>query len=146
MIGKTINGNTIRLDTTVHMKLWTPALNQDGVRFSIIYGFDNSRAIDIYKDYLINVITPMIPVGGTLMIHGYTDIIGEESYNQKLSLARANDVLGIIKNALKAANRNDVKYIIYGFGEDLTYSPFENNFPEERFYNRTVLIDIITSK
>lgn len=31
-----------------------------------------------------------------------------------------------------------------GFGEEEQISPFENKYTEERFYNRTVVIDIIT--
>lgn len=77
------------------------------------------------------------------MIHGYTDIIGDEDYNKKLSLARANDVHQILLSALSKAGRNDVQFEVYGFGEDQTLSPFYNRFPEERFYNRTVIIDII---
>lgn len=38
---------------------------------------------------------------------------------------------------------NDVKFEVYGFGGDQKVNPFENKFPEERFYNRTVIIDII---
>ncbi len=33
-----------------------------------------------------------------------------------------------------------------GYGEDIANAPFENNLPEERFYNRTVIIDIIPAK
>ena len=35
-----------------------------------------------------------------------------------------------------------MKFEITGFGEDSNYAPFKNEFPEERFYNRTVIIDI----
>jgi len=62
-----------------------------------------------------------------------------------LSLARANDVLGILQNSLKKAGRNDVRFEVYGFGEDQKLSPFDNRFPEERFYNRTVIIDVINN-
>jgi outer membrane protein OmpA-like peptidoglycan-associated protein len=48
---------------------------------------------------LTDVITPKIPVGATVIVHGHTDAIGEETHNQ-LSLARANDVKNIIENAL----------------------------------------------
>jgi hypothetical protein len=42
--------------------------------------------------------------------------------------------------------KKGIKFETYGFGEDAGTSPFENNFPEERFYNRTVIIDIIPGK
>ena len=75
-----------------------------------------------------------------------SDIIGDEAHNQELSLARANEVKGILESALAKAGRTDVKFEAYGFGEDLTLEPFENKFPEERFYNHTVIIDIIPPK
>jgi len=58
-------------------------------------------------------------------------------------LKRANDVKAIIEKSLAKAGRTDVTFVVHSFGEDEKLSPFENNFPEERFYNRTVLIDII---
>jgi len=35
---------------------------------------------------------------------------------------------------------------VHGFGEDENLSQFNNKYPEERFYNRTVIIDIIPKK
>jgi len=58
-------------------------------------------------------------------------------------LARANNIKGTLEKSLSKAGRSDVKFEIYGFGEDEKLAPFENKFPEERFYNRTVIIDII---
>jgi hypothetical protein len=49
-------------------------------------------------------------------------------------------------NGLSKAGRSDVKFEVYGFGEDQNLSPFANKYPEERFYNRTVIIDIIPQK
>jgi hypothetical protein len=39
--------------------------------------------------------------------------------------------------------KRDVKFEVYGFGAEVANAPFENKYPEERFYNRTVIIDII---
>ncbi|HAZ02929.1 MAG: hypothetical protein A2W90_09490 [Bacteroidetes bacterium GWF2_42_66] len=146
MEGQTKNGNTIRKDTTIHVALWTQLINEEGMRFSVIFEFNDSKSISIYEKYLTDIVTPKIPKEGTLIIHGYTDIIGEENNNQKLSLARATDVSNILKRALSKAGRNDVTIEVYGFGEDQSRSPFENNLPEERFYNRTVIIDIVPKK
>jgi len=146
MIGQTKSGMTVERDTTVHMKLWTPPQDEEGTRFSIIYEFDDTEAINIYKKYLTEVVTPKIPTGGLVQIHGYTDIIGDEAYNQTLSLARANDVKKILEDSLSKLGRSDVKFEVSGFGEDEKLSQFENKFPEERFYNRTVIIDIIPKK
>ncbi len=61
-------------------------------------------------------------------------------------MARANDVMNIIKNGMTRAGRNDVKFEVYGFGEDTKLSQFENNYAEQRFYNRSVVIDILPKK
>jgi hypothetical protein len=36
-----------------------------------------------------------------------------------------------------------VKFEVNGFGENEGMMPFDNQYPEQRFYNRTVIIDII---
>jgi outer membrane protein OmpA-like peptidoglycan-associated protein len=89
------------------------------------------------------MVAPLITTGSTVIIHGHTDIIGTEDYNQKLSDSRAKQTQAVIERALKAAGKTDVQFETLGFGEDDSHSPFENNLPEERFYNRTVVIDII---
>jgi outer membrane protein OmpA-like peptidoglycan-associated protein len=146
MVGHTKSGKTVRKETSVHMVLWKPSETEEGMRFSVLFEFNQSEAITIYEKYLTDIVTPKIPKGGTVIIHGHTDIIGDEVTNMTLSLARANDVRGIIESALSKAGRSDVKFEVYGFGEDENLSPFENNYPEERFYNRTVIIDIIPAK
>jgi len=143
MIGQTNSGETERKTTNKRLTLWKPSENEQGMRYSVIYEFDESKAINIYEKYLTEVVTPKIPMNATVLIHGYTDIIGEEAYNQTLSLARANDVRSILAKSLAQAGRKDVMLEVYGFGEDESLSPFDNRYPEERFYNRTVLIDII---
>ncbi len=144
MVGQTKSGIIVKRDTTVSMNLWTAPEYEEGMRFSIIYEFDDTKAINIYEKYLTEIVTPKIPIGGSVRIHGYTDIIGDAAYNKKLSLARANDVKKIIENSLTKLGRNDVKFDVVGFGEE--QSQFENELPEERFYNRTVIIDILPKK
>ena len=145
MVGKTKSGKTVRQETPVHMVLWTPPENEEAMRYSIIFEINDSDAINIYEKYLTDVVTPKIPKDGTVIIHGHTDIIGNDVHNQELSLARANEVSGIMKSALSKTGRTDVKFEVLGFGEDETLAPFENKYPEERFYNRSVIIDIIPS-
>jgi len=143
LIADTKSGRIEEKESTMHVALWTPPTNEEGMRFSIIYEFNESKALPVYEKYLTEVVTPKIPQGGKVIIHGHTDVIGEEVYNKDLSLARANDVKGILENSLSKAGRNDVKIEVFGFGEDEKLAPFDNKFPEERFYNRTVIIDII---
>ncbi len=143
MIGETPSGNTVKKVTSTHMVLWKPAENEEGMRYSIIYEFDESNAIPMYEKYLTEVVVPKIPHGGTVILHGHTDIIGDTEYNQTLSMDRANDVRGILEKGLANIGRKDVQFEVFGFGEDEALSLFDNKYPEERFYNRTVIIDII---
>ena len=143
MIGQTKSGKIVEKETPVHMVLWAPTKTEEVLRYSIIYEFNTSKAIMMYEKYLTEIVTPKIPIGATVVIKGHTDIIGEEVYNQSLSLDRANDVKNIIQNSLTKSGRNDVKFDVSGNGENENTSPFENKTPEERFYNRTVIIDII---
>jgi outer membrane protein OmpA-like peptidoglycan-associated protein len=143
MTGKTKAGKTVTKEAAVDIALWTPPTNEEGMRFSVIYEFNESKAISIYEKYLNDIVIPKIPQNGMVIIHGHTDIIGEDSYNQKLSMARANNVKSILESGLQRAGRSDVKFQTSGSGEDESLSPFANKYPEERFYNRTVIIDII---
>ncbi len=142
MVGKTESGKTIEKKTSAHVVLWTPPATEEMMRFSIIYEFNNAKAIQMYDKYLTEIVTPKIPMNGTVIIHGHTDIIGGEDNNLKLSLARANDTKRIIADALAKANRTDVKFEVNGFGEVQGSAPFGNNTPEERAYNRSVIIDV----
>lgn len=144
MTGTTEDGKVYKKEATTHVVLWEPAKTEEAMRFSVIYEFNESNAIKIYEKYLTEIVTPKIPADGRVIIHGHTDVIGDETYNQTLSLARANDVKGIIEKSLAKAGRSDVKFEVYGEGEKST--PFANKFPEERFYNRTVIIDILPAR
>jgi len=146
MIGKTKDNKIVKKEAPVHMVLWTPIQNEEGMRYSVIYEFNESKVIALYEKYLTDIIAPKIPRGGTVILHGHTDNIGDRTYNQKLSLARANDVCTILKTALAKLDRNDVKFDVKGFGEEQTASTLDNKLPEERFYNRTVIIDIIPGR
>ena len=145
MIAETKNGQLIKKESSVHMIRQDESI-QKGVRYSIMFNFDKSKTIASYNKFLTNTVSPLIADGSTVIIHGHTDIIGEEAYNQKLSEERATQTQKVIEQALASAGKNNVKFETYGFGEDASHSPFENSLPEERFYNRTVIIDIITVK
>jgi len=146
MIGNKKDGTTLQRDTSLQMTLWKPDVNEQGYRYSVIYEFDESSAIAIYEKYLTELVSKKIPQNGRVYIHGYTDDIGDAANNKRLSLDRANDVRSILEAELKRTGRTDVTFEVFGFGEDTSHSPFENTYPEERFYNRTVLIDIFPKK
>jgi len=143
MVGTTKTGEIVTEESIIHVVLWTPSELEEGMRFSILYEFDDSKAIAMYKKYLTEIVAPKIPENGKVIIHGYTDIIGETINNQKLSLARANDVRKILEKAMANDKRSDVTFEVIGSGEDEASAPFGNKLPEERTYNRTVVIDLI---
>ncbi len=145
MVGETKNGHSVNKESFVSlMKMDNP--EQEGLRYSILFSFDKSKTIDAYENFLTGIVTPLISENGTVIIHGHTDIIGDEKYNLSLSQNRATGAQKIIEAALSNAGKKGVKFQTYGFGEDEGMAPFENNLPEERFYNRTVIIDIISAK
>jgi len=74
-------------------------------------------------------------------IDGYTDNIGTEAYNLKLSLKRAESVKDILVNIYKI---NPKRIIIKGFGESYPLVP--NTTSTNRALNRRVEIINITNK
>ncbi len=145
MTGETKSGRTISKESSVSLiKREDP--KQEGLRYSILFDFDRSKTIDSYEKFLEDVVTPLISNNETVIIHGHTDIIGEQAYNESLSRDRAKGAQQIIERALLRTGKTGVKFETYGFGEDPGMAPFKNTLPEERFYNRTVIIDIISAK
>ena len=142
MIAKTKEVATIRKEADANLKLWIVPKAEEVMRFSVIYEFNKSQVLGIYQKYLEEVVVPKIPNGATVVIHGHTDIIGSEAHNLKLSVARATNIKTILGASLKKVGKNDVGFKLEGFGENETAAPFANKYPEERFYNRTVIIDI----
>lgn len=145
LLETTKKGALLQKESTVHLVKQADKI-PTGLRYSIVFGFDKSQTIGSYNKFLTETVTPLIADGSTVIIHGHTDVIGEVDYNQKLSDDRARQTQDIIARALAASGKTGVKFETLGFGEDDSRSPFENGMPEERFYNRTVIIDIIPEK
>lgn len=145
MIGETKSGLSVTKTSNMNIVRQDDSLEK-GYRYSILFDFDQSKTIQSYSSFLKNVVSPQIPDGASVIIHGHTDIIGEPEYNHTLSHGRAAEVQKILESALTGAGKNTVRFEAEGFGENESRSPFENRLPEERFYNRTVIIDIIPKK
>jgi outer membrane protein OmpA-like peptidoglycan-associated protein len=145
MLGETKSGRLVRKESSVSLvKMDDP--KQEGLRYSILFDFDKSKTIASYEKFLTEVVTPLIPESGTVIIHGHTDMIGDEKYNHSLSVERATSTQKIIESALSKAGKKGVNFQTIGFGEDADNAPYQNKLPEERFYNRTVIIDIVPSR
>jgi outer membrane protein OmpA-like peptidoglycan-associated protein len=113
-----------------------------GSRFSILFEFDESKTVAMYEAFLRRQVAPLIPDGAMIYVHGHTDIIGEEGYNQDLSQRRAERTEEILGDELRNLGRKTVVFDMFGFGELTVASEFSNRTPEGRHYNRTVVIDI----
>jgi outer membrane protein OmpA-like peptidoglycan-associated protein len=142
MTGETKNGLSVTKESTVRLERQTETLEK-AYRFSILFDFDKTRTIASYEKFIVEMVVPLISDGSRVIIHGHTDIIGSDEYNQTLSESRAMQTQKIIERAVNASGKRNVRYETIGYGEDINQSPFDNNTPEERSYNRTVIIDIV---
>ena len=145
MTGQTKTGTTITKESTVRLVRQDEA-PEKGLRYSILYDFDKSNSTAAYDSFLSKTVAGVITDGATVIIHGHTDAIGQDEYNLKLSQERAKDVQTILERALLKNGKSNVKFETLGFGEDASHQPFDNDLPEQRFYNRTVIIDIVPVK
>lgn len=102
-------------------------------KFSLIlFGF-NDASISEVGNLVTDFIKTRIEEGSDIDIEGYTDIIGNNEYNKKLAQSRAEAV---------AKNLNvDVKF---AKGKGMSSELYDNNIPEGRYYNRTVIITVET--
>ncbi|MBP6673093.1 MAG: outer membrane beta-barrel protein [Bacteroidetes bacterium] len=142
MNGITKSGKTVRKETSIHLIRRTAPV-KEAVRYSILFDFDKSVTVESYSKFISEVIVPQVPDSGIIVIHGYTDVIGEDEYNDNLSRERAQGVQEIMERAISKLGKKGITFETFGFGENLQYSPFDNYFPEQRFYNRSVIIDIV---
>ena len=145
MRGESKNGSAVTKEGSVDLKRGEESIEK-AYRYSILFDFDKTQTTASYSKFLTDVVSPLIAEGSTVSIHGHTDVIGGDAYNLKLSNQRASETQTIIESALNKAGISNVKFETSGFGEDLSRLPFDNNLPEERFYNRTVIIDIMPLK
>lgn len=142
MLAQTKNGASVRKETTVHL-IRRDEPKKEAIRYSILFDFDKSKTAASYEKFLTEIVVPQIPDSGIVVIQGFTDIIGEEEYNENLSRERAEGTQTIIENALPKNKKRSVTFETIGFGEESQYAPFDNYYPEQRFYNRSVIIDIV---
>lgn len=112
-------------------------------RYSVLFEYDDPESASKYDKFLRETVAPNVPDGSTVYIHGHTDVAGLEDYNYQLSVKRAEDAERILTDALKKLGRTNVTFEAYGFGETQYRAPFSNDKPETRYYNRTVMIEII---
>ena len=80
----------------------------------IRFAFDKSHFSDEYQPYLDDIVNALQKYPGiAIQVNGYTDAIGSESYNLKLSMVRANHVADYLKTKAILTERISVN----AFGE-----------------------------
>jgi len=146
MLGQSKTGRSVRKEGSVHLVRQEEPKTVEALRFSILFEFNTSKTVATYSTFLTEMVAPLIPDGGKVIIHGHTDIIGDDEYNMTLSNERAAEARDILHQAISKSGKTGVTIESYGFGEDLRLAPFDNNLPGERCYNRTVIIDIVPTK
>ncbi len=108
--------------------------NDKQIDFYKLLLFDfNSSSFGDYNNSIAKIIKVNIKPTSTITITGYTDRIGDETINKKLSLDRATEAKKVL---------NVPKAITTGLGEETLL--FDNNTPEGRMYSRTVEIIVET--
>jgi len=146
MSGLTSDGVEVKRETTLNLDRSAELTEEESLRYSILFDFDKSNTVATYEKFLTDVVAPRIDDNSKVVIHGHTDIIGSEEYNMTLSEQRASETERILSKAVKSSGKNSVKFETDAFGMDTGRAPFDNKLPEERFYNRTVVIDIEKAK
>ncbi|MDQ3003036.1 MAG: flagellar motor protein MotB, partial [Fibrobacterota bacterium] len=142
MIGQKQDGKAVRREATVHLVRRLEPVHE-ALRFSILFDYGQSKSKGTYEKFINQMVVPLVSDSSVIVIHGYTDIIGDEAYNQKLSEERVKDTRTILEQGIPDSKARGITFETFGFGENPKNAPFDNNFPEERFYNRSVFIDIV---
>ncbi len=110
--------------------------NMQVERFNVIFfDFDKPR-VSSFNQYLVDFIQQKMRTNSNVTIFGYTDRLGPEGHNLDLSQQRADAISESIRKRIVPESMTSK-----GVGETLIY---DNNLPECRFYNRTVIIEIKT--
>jgi outer membrane protein OmpA-like peptidoglycan-associated protein len=113
------------------------------LRYGILFDIDQARAVSSYDRFLATEVAPRITDTSTVFIRGRTDVITDEAYNLKLSRGRAEGVWRSLEAATEVSGRRGVRFLTSWSGEDPAQAPYGNELPEERNYNRTVIIDVV---
>lgn len=139
VVAKTKDGRT--LSDTEKFELFLNKKDAMAERHVLTFEYAEEDPVSRSQAF-INDIAKRIPNGATVIVSGYTDNIGNEDVNQKLSLQRAREVEKIIEDQVRAAGKKaDVR--AFGYGEASDRHPYPNERPEGRMYNRTVIVDIL---
>lgn len=134
--------NNIKTKTSMDFKLIKDKEIRNASRYLMLFDYNESNAIAKYEKKIREEIVPGMVIGDKVIVHGHTDVIGNENGNLILSQERANQAKEIIDNELSKENKNiEVKAV--GIGQRKMQYTFDNRYPEGRMYNRNIFVEII---
>ncbi len=139
VIAKTADGRTLSETESFELRL-----NENdalGTRFQLNFDYSQEDPVTLSENFLTGI-APQIPDGATVIISGFTDNIGVDDFNKKLSQERADQAKDILERKLNELGISATVRAI-GYGEDSDRHPYPNGRPEGRMYNRSVIVDII---
>jgi outer membrane protein OmpA-like peptidoglycan-associated protein len=113
------------------------------LRYGILFDIDQARAVSSYDRFLTTEVAPRITDSATVFIRGRTDVVAPTDYNLTLSKGRAEGVWKLLSGKAAIDGKRGVRFEPSWAGEDQKQAPFMNVTPEERNYNRTVIIDVV---
>lgn len=103
-------------------------------RFSLVlFEFNQAKLTDEHRSLLREVAKSITPKA-TVVVSGYTDMLGDETHNARLAEERAKSVAEELRRLMPTVN-----IIIEAIGSS---NLFDNATPFGRFYSRTVQITI----
>ena len=105
----------------------------------ILFDFDKSTLGPDNQRILERTVLPSIKANSKVTIIGYTDRIGTDEHNKKLSIERSETVMNFLKS-----RATDATYNAMGVGESSEI--FNNNSPVGRHLSRTVQVIVETRK
>lgn len=105
----------------------------------ILFDFDKSTMTTDNERILERMVLPSIRANSRVSIIGYTDRIGNDDHNRKLSMERANTVKTFLQSRAK-----DASYTTQGVGESREIYP--NDQPIGRQLSRTVQVVVETPR
>jgi outer membrane protein OmpA-like peptidoglycan-associated protein len=103
----------------------------------ILFPYDSATPGPINERILREYVYEGIRSTSKVTVVGHADSLGDDMRNRILSVARAENVAGQIRRDVPRFAQLEA----IGVGESRVY---RGDFPEVRFYNRTVLIEIRT--
>lgn len=145
LVVRTEDGRTLTHTKNFVLNREDDIIDKAIVKYQMLFNYAQTDAIRNSETFLRNELSPKLFSSENIMVTGYTDNIGRNENNLKLSKDRAREAKSIIADELrKQSLKVPVSYV--GYGNDPSKTIFENKFPEGRFYNRVVSIEAIPAK